>query len=74
MDFSEKDTRMNQEKEVSESVTLKIPRQALEFAEFYAEIGNEERDALLTKIVIERLKEMKAQVKNLPYLNIPELL
>ena len=64
---------MNEEKEVLETVTLKIPKQALEFTEFYAEIGNEERDALLKKILIERLKEIKAQVKNLPHLNIPEL-
>lgn len=65
---------MNQEKEVSESITLKIPKQALEFAEFYSEIGGEECDALLTKILLERLKEIKAQVKALPYLDIPELL
>lgn len=64
---------MNEEKEVLETITLKIPKQILEFAEFYAEMGNEERDALLRKILIERLKEIKAQVKALPHLDIPEL-
>lgn len=64
---------MNNEKQVLEAVTLKIPKQMLEFAEFYAEIGDEERDALLTKILTERLSEMKALVKALPHLDIPEL-
>ena len=64
---------MNEEKEVFETVTLKIPKQILEFAEFYAEMGNEERDELLTKILIERLKEIKTLVKALPHLDIPEL-
>ncbi len=64
---------MNEEKEVLEAVTLKIPKQVLEFAEFYAEMGNEERDALLRKILIERLKEIKTLVKALPHLDIPEL-
>uniref|UniRef100_A0A6M3M9P1 Uncharacterized protein n=1 Tax=viral metagenome TaxID=1070528 RepID=A0A6M3M9P1_9ZZZZ len=58
---------------VEETVNLKIPKQVLDFAEFYAEIGSMERDALLTKIVIERLREMKEQFITLPYLQIPEL-
>jgi len=58
---------------VEETVNLKIPKQVLDFAEFYAEIGSMERDALLTKIVIERLREMKEQFVTLPYLHIPEL-
>lgn len=60
--------------EQSELVTLKIPKQVLEFAEFYAELGNKECDELLTKILIDRLKEIKTQIQNLPYLDIPELL
>lgn len=58
---------------VEETVTLKLPKQILDFAEFFAELGDEERNSLLTKIVIERLKEIKTQVKALPYLDIPEL-
>jgi len=58
---------------VEDTVNLKIPQQVLDFAEFYAEIGSMERDALLTKIVIERLREIKEQFKTLPYLDIPEL-
>lgn len=56
-----------------ETVNLKIPKEVLDFAEFYAEIGSMERDALLTKIVIDRLREMKAQFKTMPYMQIPEL-
>jgi len=56
-----------------ETVNLKIPKQVLDFAEFYAEIGNMERDALLTKIVIARLEDIKEKFKALPYLHIPEL-
>lgn len=66
----------NEEKEkiaVEETVNLKIPKQVLDFAEFYAEIGSMDRDALLTKIVTERLREMKEQFKTMPYLQIPEL-
>lgn len=55
-----------------ETVKLKIPRQVLEFADFYAEIGDMERDALLTKILIERIREIKDQFKALPYLQVPE--
>jgi len=55
-----------------ETVNLKIPIQVLDFAEFYAEIGGMERDALLTKILTERLREIKDQFKSLPYLQIPE--
>lgn len=58
---------------VEETVNLKIPQQVLDFAEFYAEIGGMDRDALLTKIITERLREMKEQFKTLPYLKIPEL-
>jgi len=58
---------------VEETVNLKIPRPVLDFAEFYAEIGSMDRDALLTKIIIERLREMKEQFKSLPYIEVPEL-
>ena len=58
---------------VEETVNLKIPKQVLDFAEFYAEIGSMERDALLTKIVIERLREMKEQFTALPYLQITQI-
>ena len=66
----------NEEQEkiiVEETVTLKIPKTVLDFAEFYAEIGSMDVDALLTKIVIERLKEIKEQFNALPYLEVPEL-
>jgi len=59
--------------EVEETVNLKIPKEVLDFAEFYAEIGSMERDALLTKIIVERLKEIKEQLITMPYLHIPEL-
>ncbi len=55
-----------------ETVNLKIPIQVLDFADFYAEIGGIERDVLLTKILTERLREIKDQFKSLPYLQIPE--
>lgn len=59
--------------EIEQSVTLQLPVQILEFAEFYASLGGTERDVLLTRLVVERLKEIKAQVKALPCLDIPEL-
>ncbi len=59
--------------EVEEEVTIKLPRTLLEFADFYAALGNDERNALLTKILIDRLKDIKSQVNALPHLNIPEL-
>lgn len=58
---------------VEEVVNLKIPKQVLDFADFYADIGGTDRDALLTEIVIERLGEIKEQFKTLPHLHIPEL-
>lgn len=71
MDTTQK--REREEQAIEEAVNLKIPQQVLDFAEFYAEIGSMERDALLTKIVIERLREIKEQFKTLPYLEVPEL-
>jgi len=59
---------MNEE----ETISLKLPKDALEFAEFYAELGNMDRDTLLTKILSERLKEVREQFKGMPYMNIPE--
>lgn len=56
-----------------ETVNLKIPIQVLDFAEFYAEIGNMDRDALLTKIITERMTDIREQFKTMPYMNIPEL-
>lgn len=70
------EVNVNEEQEkitVEETVNLKIPKQVLEFAEFYAEIGSMDRDALLTKIVIDRLSEIKEQFNALPYLKVPEL-
>jgi hypothetical protein len=68
-----KDNEEPEKTSVEETVNLKIPKQVLDFAEFYGEIGGMERDALLTKIIIERLSEIKEQFKTLPYLKIPEL-
>ena len=56
-----------------ETVNLKIPKPVLDFAEFYAEIGGTDRDTLLTKIITERLREIREQFKNLPYIEVPEL-
>ena len=67
----------NQEQEkiiVEGTVNLKIPKRVLDFAEFYAEIGGMDIDALLTKIVIERMSEIKEKFKTMPYLEVPELL
>lgn len=58
---------------IEEEVTLVLSKPVLEFAEFYASLGGTARDALLTKILLERLSEIKAQVKALPYLEISEL-
>lgn len=58
--------------EEPETITLQLPRAALEFADFYAELGNTDRDTLLTRILSERLKEVREQFKGMPYLNIPE--
>lgn len=55
-----------------ETVNLKIPIQVLDFAAFYAEIGNMDRDILLTKIITERMTDIREQFKTLPYLDIPE--
>lgn len=65
--------REREEQAIEEAVNLKIPKQVLDFAEFYAELGSTDRDALLTKIITERLKDIKEQFKTLPYLDIPEL-
>jgi len=65
--------REQEETAIEETVNLKISRQVLDFAEFYAEIGSTDRDALLTKIITERLREIREQFKTLPYLDIPEL-
>lgn len=64
---------MEEQAKVEGEVKLILPKSSLEFAEFYAELGGEERDALLTKILIEQLRHAKEQVKALPYLQIPEL-
>lgn len=55
-----------------ETITLQLPRAALEFADFYAELGNTDRETLLTRILSDRLKEVREQFKGIPYLNIPE--
>ena len=65
--------REREEQAIEEAVNLKISRQALDFAEFYAEIGSIDRDTLLTKIITERLKDIKEQFKTLPYIEVPEL-
>lgn len=58
---------------VEEAVNIKIPKEVMNFIEFYAEISGIERDVLLTSILIDRLREIKLQFKTLPYLKIPEL-
>lgn len=58
--------------EEPETITLQLPRAALEFAEFYAELGGMDRDTLLIRILSERLQEVREQFKTIPYLNIPE--
>lgn len=65
--------REQEETAIEEAVNLKIPKPVLDFAEFYAELGSTDRDTLLTKIITERLKDIKEQFKTLPYLDIPEL-
>ncbi len=67
------DIKEHEEMAVEEAVNLKIAKQVLDFAEFYAEIGSMDRDALLTKIITERLNDIKERFKDLPYLQIPEL-
>lgn len=65
--------REQEEQAIEETVNLKIPKPVLDFAEFYAELGSTDRDALLTKIITERLREIREQFKTLPYLEVPEL-
>lgn len=67
------DNKELNETAIEETVNLKIPRQVLDFAEFYAEMGSMDRDTLLTKIITERMGEIKKQFKDLPYIEIPEL-
>lgn len=55
-----------------ETISLKLPKDALEFIEFYAELGGMDRDTLLTKILTERIKEVRDKFKAMPYMNIPE--
>lgn len=50
-----------------ETISLKLPEDALEFAEFYAELGSMDRDTLLTRILSERLKEVREQTGNVSY-------
>lgn len=71
--MGEEDNTERGKTDVEEAVNLRIPKQVLDFAEFYAEIGSMERDALLTKIIVDRMREIKEQFKILPYLKIPEL-
>lgn len=71
MDTTQK--REQEESAIEDTVNLKIPQQVLDFAEFYAEIGGMARDALLTKIITERLKDIKEQFKALPHIEVPEL-
>jgi hypothetical protein len=58
---------------VEEAVNLKIPKEVMDFIEFYAEISGIERDVLLTNILIDRVRDIKEQFKTLPYMKIPEL-
>lgn len=55
-----------------ETVTLRLPDKMLEFANFYAVMGNIDRDTLLAMILTEQLKKVKEQFKALPYMDIPE--
>ncbi len=66
------ETGEHEKKNPEDVVNLKIDKRVLEFAEFYAELGNTERDELLTRILTERLEELKDQFKKLPYLKVPE--
>lgn len=68
------DEKDEQEKTTSEEgVNLKISKQVLDFADFYATIASTDRDTLLAKLLTERLEEVKEQFKNIPHLKIPEL-
>lgn len=71
MDDTQK--REQVETAVEETVNLKISRQVLDFAEFYAEMGSTDRNTLLTRIITERLREIKEQFKTLPHIEVPEL-
>lgn len=67
------DKDAQQKTDAVETVTLELPKQVLDFAEFYAALGNMERDVLLKKIVTEKLLEMKSALRALPHLSIPEI-
>lgn len=59
--------------ETVEMVNIKLPRRVLEFADFYAALGNEERENLLSKILISQLREIRDKFKDLPYVELPEI-
>ena len=61
---------MNDEEE---TVTIRIPAKAAEFADFYATVCNENRDTLLGKILVEKLKEIRDKLKQIPHLKVPEV-
>lgn len=68
-----KDNDDIEEKTSEDGVNLKIPKQALDFVDFYADIIGMDRDALLTEILTERLHEIKEQFKAIPHFKIAEL-
>ena len=57
-----------------QSITVRLPEHILEFSELYAEWCGLECQDLLVKIIVQRILEIKNQVKQLPYMDIPELL
>ena len=68
-----KENDEHEEKTPEDGVNLKIPKQVLDFVDFYADIAGIDRDALLTEILTERLQEIKEQFKKIPHLKIAEL-
>ncbi len=50
-----------------EIISLKIPKSALNFADFYAGVCGEDRDVLLTKVMVERLAELRDKLKAMPH-------
>lgn len=57
---------MTDDKEI---IQIKMSKDILTFVEFYATLGNIDRDTLLAKILTDRLINIREAFKALPYLN-----
>lgn len=66
---------MNRNEKITEivKIEIEIPKKALEFAEFYANICNTDTKKLINKAIMERLKTFKSSLKGLPHVKRDEI-